>query len=383
MVDAIFLNPFSAGSAVHRPIGTDAIYAGSSERSTLDMTSHASRVAINAPHPFGAPFRQIDPAHALVTIAWSGRGSGVGLPFSVRVPPNWPENYNLANKTRDTTAMLYDPATGLIHDFYEFNPIERTARIRRSYSIAGLGHGTSLGQRVGTTASGSSKIVGAIRAHEVNTPRLTIPHGFKIAAPYRPTNTPPLVMGMAIQAPATNGDGDASKPDYNTGVWPYGSLLAIPPQNQGGPNLEALYPPITDSELAANNEAAIIRDAVYRHAVALRDYGATIADGAGTVILNSDEVLGARGTGLRDGLRALWPHVRMVKNSVTGATATVVKAPSYTIVGNIGTMTVPAGGGTPLAPNRALDAAPPPPPPAEAAMPTLITAGAWPIVAAP
>lgn len=113
----------------------------------------------------------------------------------------------------------------------------------------------------------------------------------------------------------------------NTGNLPYGSLLAIPPESKGGPDLDTLG----------------LSEPGKRLAEALRDYGLYAIDGGGgadgTGSIRADQSISAANfNALKADIPKFYRHMRRVTNSEWST-------------GND-----PVGGGTPLAPNCAFDA---------------------------
>ncbi len=139
------------------------------------------------------------------------------------------------------------------------------------------------------------------------------------------------------------GDANAGQPGENLGYIPYGGLMAIPPVEKGGPDLNklGLSPP------------------GLRLAEALRDYGAYAVDGGPMPIIRTTEnfppsLYNQLHFTLSDDLKKIYMEMRLVLNSVEGATARM--RPNWGYEGFIGTPTWPAGGGEPIAPNTAIDA---------------------------
>lgn len=93
-------------------------------------------------------------------------------------------------------------------------------------------------------------------------------------------------------------------------------------------------------------------------AEAFRDYGLYVVDGGGNLVLRATAPLPPElNRQLRDhDLTILFPYLRLVKNSVEAATARILTGASYRAEGDIGRPVWPAGGGSPLAPNTAIDA---------------------------
>lgn len=349
--DNWFYNPFNKNSAIHRPIGTGAIYAGDNDSATITWLQHTRGMKFNYEHPYGAPFAAVDETDPILSVDFSPsqiKTNEGTLPVEARVPKNkFPINNEPVGLVPDGAVAIYDRTTGKIHDYYNYRYNEGAplATIHRSHDIKGLGHGTKLGERVGVTASGVSIIWGSLQPWELEKPDHVIGHAFQILIPRKPNNNPPQLISKKIQWPATTGDGTSCRPEENNGYIPYGGLMAIPPEDKGGPDLIEMG----------------LSPAGLRLAQALRDYGAYVIDGGQMPVIRttgnfSESLYNQLHFTATDDLNKIYRAMRLVKNSVTGATAEVIEGNSYSHKGFIGTPTWPAGGGTPLAPNTAIDA---------------------------
>ena len=143
---------------------------------------------------------------------------------------------------------------------------------------------------------------------------------------------------------------------HNHGPFAYGALLAIPPgpdcivngkvHDIGGPDLTKMG----------------LREPDLRIAQAMRDYGVYLVDNAGSfniraAVSNEEQLSASVRAAVMNDLAKITRELRLVKNSVEGATArmSATWGPGGWAVGSIGTPTWPAGGGEPLAPNTAID----------------------------
>jgi hypothetical protein len=143
-------------------------------------------------------------------------------------------------------------------------------------------------------------------------------------------------------------DGSAyTNPKHNTGHVPYGSLWALPPVEKGGPDLSQL-------ELSEKGR---------RLAECIRDYGLYAVDGGGATAIRADQDFDPELTReLKAESAKFYRHIRLVENSVPESGKVVFKVgdsatgptggPNRQIIAG----GFPAGGGTPLAPNTAIDA---------------------------
>ncbi len=331
-VEDWFRYPFSKESAQWRPIGTGAQYSANSDPATQALIK-TNPVQINHNNVYGAAASISSPNDPLVTIKWNGAHSGNGLPVTIRMAANEP----FFDKDQgDRSFELLNPVTLLVDSFYGISRSKKEASIHKVYDIRGLGHGKKLGDRIAMSASGASSLLGALRAFEVQTPGLAIQHAHAMAVPRSPGHNTPLLLSKAIQWPACGGDSSSSRPDHNTGPIAYGALLAIPPVSKGGPDFDKMNPPLSE--------------AGRRLFESFRRYGIYLIDGGQTAAFRAD---GPINQALVDKLKVdfknhLFKNLRVVTNSVNGATASVKVGNSYSHQGNIGTPSYPAGGGEPL-----------------------------------
>ena len=346
--DDWFYNPYNKNSAYHRPIGTGAIYADDEHPATTTWLQH-NGMKFNYEHPYGAPYVAVDETDTVVTVPFSPgqiTNPGPTLPVDVRIPRfRWPVNPEPPGINPDGAVAIYDRTTGMIHNFYNYryNDGSPVATIHRAHDIKGLGHGTRLGQLVGVTAAGMSINFGALQPWELEKPGHKIGHALQILIPRHTRANQPQLISKKIQWPATMGDGASWRPDQNLGHIPYGGLMAIPTVDKGGPDL---------------NELGLSPPGL-RLAEALRDYGAYVIDGGQMPVIRTTEnfpqsLYNQLHFTLSDDLKKIYREMRLVLNSVEGATAEMTS--SWPTTGSIGTPTWPAGGGEPLAPNTAIDA---------------------------
>jgi hypothetical protein len=374
----IFANPFNKDSAHHRPLTDAAVYGAPGEPMTdlwiatvpanNGQPGGGTQGFINPGSPYGVntlielesnPERPLeqrncnDSGSAPSTAPWD-----FNKPATLRIPDNsfaeipGSDVPQCAVDRLVCTLRLPHSALRFIETF-ETNrknspPVYR-ARIARNVDMTGLGHGSTLGQRVGATATGSSVLLGAIRKEEIDND-IPITHAIKLAVWWRDSQ-PWQLISREIQWPATAGDGGANKEDHANGLLPYGLCLAIPRQ-------------------ITLTQDMFLTNFGFRLSLALQQYGAYIMDAAGGIIARAEKSVGTEG---RNDFRRCLALLRPVLNNVDGATAEIVKGGSrgQTNGGSIGTPGA-AYNGTPLAPNTAFDAngaTPPPPPPA----PTMIT----------
>lgn len=336
-VETLFLNPLSSESAFHRPIGSGATFsstapfAGYSDGTVADDNVFSNQSVLVTE---GAP----------VTFTWSGALSGVGLPFSIRFPSSGFPTY-VTDPTYDCVATVVNDLF-IGHDIYKIDTRSgvRKAAIHREFDIRGLGHGTVAGwdNRVGSSAAGNAVFAGTIRKHEFETPGLVIGHAHHIALPW---TAPNAFLNRRFQLPAVCTDGFAET-NSTTAPCAYGELLAIKASR-----LSAVLTAINGMSVSS-----AAKEMLGRYATAFCHYGIYVVDSAGQISFRADGVLDAtlKAAFVSFIRTILWADLYRVTNSVTGATGTVTAGAVLT--GSAGTLTYPAGGGTPLAANTAWDA---------------------------
>ena len=365
-------NPFNSNSAWHRPIGTDAIYADDTDTTNI-IWQQARGFRLENRFPYGASYGIADETSPVATIThkscagWNTNPSGNRFPITLRVPSraDFPHGWQRIADCQDGHATIIYRTTGQVRDFYEYDRSDTnnlTASIVRGpYNLDGLGHGSTLGQRVGNTATGFSMLGGALRPWEVMKTGHRIGHALQMSVPAHDVacNRAGIehhVLGKDIQWPATAGDNFARLPGYALGPFAYGALLAIPPgpdcivngkvHDRGGPDLTKMG----------------LSEPGLRIAQAMRDYGVYLVDGAGSFHLRvglspTKQLTGSVEAAVLNDLTKICRELRLVKNSVEDATARMSDTwgPGGWAEGSIGTPTWPAGGGEPLAPNTAID----------------------------
>jgi hypothetical protein len=169
-----------------------------------------------------------------------------------------------------------------------------------------------------------------------------IGHALQMVLPRSPENST-MMLSREVWWPAVSMDGSAYRePSHNTGNIPYGSLWALPPISKGGPDLD---------ELGLTEKGK-------RLAEALRDYGIYVVDGGAAPSIRADQDFSqALRSELTQATRTLYPHVRMVLNSVPeqGKVKFRVGDRMTMPTGGANTQIIPgefpAGGGTPLTPS--------------------------------
>ncbi len=345
-----FYNPFNQYSAHHRPIGTGAIYADEDHPAVQDWLKR-SQINLNlGTTPWGLFFVASDEDGTVKTVTireCSPINPGL-FPVDVRFPYNADDIMPHFPCDRDGSAAVYDRIAGTYHEFFRFGWYDGNpkAAIHRSTRLDDLGHGTRLAERIGTSASGVALAFGLLRGWEVRKEGHPIGHALHMAIP-RTADSADNMLGREVWWPSTSMDGSAyTNPSHNTGNIPYGSLWAIPPVSKGGPDLDTLG----------------LTEKGKRLAEAIRDYGIYVVDGGAAPSIRCDQDFSQE---LRNEMvmetRKFYQYLRMVKNSVpdegkvvfnVGDLAWSPSGPIKQIIQG----EFPAGGGTPLAPNTAIDA---------------------------
>jgi hypothetical protein len=316
-----FYNPFNKNSAHHRPIGTGADYAGDNEQSTRDWLNAASRIGINVGIPYGRSAAAADSStDPMVTVNPSSNSSNGGLPVSLPLPNGEFETH--ATGAGDSEVVIYDRHQDEIFELRKWNWNGGSPESERlwQWDIRGLGHGTTQGEVLGASASGTAGLFGVLRGWEANQSGQRIGHALQMVVPR--VGDCPHLLSTTIVYPATNADWDSGAAENNSGGVPYGALFAIPPESSGGPNLDSLG----------------LSEPGRRLAETLRDYGAYVVDGTGcsTVALRADqEVNDSIRQQMVDDSAKFYQYMRIVKNNSANQSV--------------------AGGGNPLAPNTAID----------------------------
>ena len=319
----IFLNPFNKDSAHHRPIGSDAQYAADDHPATLDWLQ-ADSFNINVGSPWGVSVAEVSTSGAITMIEAKavGADSVSGLPVTIPMPEKGFETKVGLNSTGNTdgVAVIYDRSTGRSHQLrqYNWNNGRPSAGQYKTWDIKGLGHGTRMGDRLGTSASGVAALFGILRGHEINTPGHKIQHALQMVLPRKGRCN--IMLSRQIQLPAVSRDSSAGRANENTGNIPYGALLALPP--------------------SVNIASLGLSEPGRRLAEAIQDYGIYAVDGGGCQngAIRTDQHVDPKtlATLKRDAPK-IYRHIRMVLNN------DVLGSPT-------------AGGGAPRAPNCAFDA---------------------------
>ena len=309
------LNPFSAASHHHMPIGTGAAYAGTSDAAYVDLQRAAGFVSLNSNNGYGKNVFQATGSDPLKTIAWNGDENGYGLggtgpanPGNIRFPSNaLITNLNAAAVDRGIAIMAPDGYTVYELRGYNNNPTTPQASGLKIYDARGLGYDTGT-DRWGFSASGVGNLFGLLRAHEMNDPVNVVSHVLQLALAYNASTAwtqdhgGPILQGDFI-APANGTDSRCNTDATScTGSVKYGSRWAIPPVSAGGPDLTTLALTAREMQLA----------------VCLRDFGTMVIDGTDSAAMRCDQGWNSGViVAVRDAMRKLWPRLRRITNSTT------------------------------------------------------------------
>ena len=305
-----FPNPFGKASALHRPIGSGAIYASDSHATTLNLR-RASFNNINSNNGWGVNVYKSTYADPYVRVT-AGGPYNQGLPVSLRVPA---EAHN--QSTTDATVVIHDATTNITHEFYywRWNNGRPTASIYHQWNIRGAGHTGPGGARVGSSASGVAGMFGLVRGHEVNVAGYKVQHALQMALDGR--GTCGMMLKKQVVWPASSTDGFCNSGDNCRGQIPYGALLALPP--------------------SVNIDSLGLSEPGKRLAKAIQDYGIYVVDNSQCPTLRGDQFIASNvKQALTNDMRKVYPRLRMVLNNDSRQSV--------------------AGGGTARAPNCAIDA---------------------------
>ncbi len=342
-----FYNPFNQYSAHHRPVGTGAVYADEDHPAVQDWLKYSHINITLGSSPWGLFMVDADEDGPLMTVNKRRETGTSGLPAVMRFPAggvdiDFPPD-------RDGNMAVYDRTIDVFNHLrvYSWNEGNPVAVQFRSYEGNSVGHGSRLGDRIGTSASGVAAPFGILRGWEVRKEGHPIGHALQMVLPRtldHTTNT----LGREVWWPAVSMDGSAyTNPSHNTGNIPYGSLWAIPPVSKGGPDLDKLG----------------LTEKGKRLAECIRDYGIYVVDGGGQPTLRADQDFSQElRNELRSEIRKFYNYIRLVENSVPEEGKVIFNVgddplqptggPNKQIIPG----EFPAGGGTPLAPNTAIDA---------------------------
>ena len=342
-----FYNPLNQYSAHHRPIGTGAIYADEDNPAVQDWLKGFQLNITLGSSPWGLYMVDADEDGPMLTVNKRQEARTSGLPAVMRFPSGGVDIDFPVD--RDGNITVYDRTIDVFNHLrvYSWNGGNPVAMQHRSYESDSKGHGSKLGERIGTSASGVAAPFGILRGWEVKKEDHPIGHALQMVLP-RTSDSASNTLGREVWWPAVSMDGSAyNNPSHNTGNIPYGSLWAIPPVSKGGPDLDKLG----------------LSEKGKRLAECIRDYGIYVVDGGGNPTLRADQDFSSA---LRNELvtetRKFYKYIRLVVNSVPDEGKVIFNVDDNPLnpTGGPNKQIIPgdfpAGGGTPLAPNTAIDA---------------------------
>jgi hypothetical protein len=136
--------------------------------------------------------------------------------------PHWPADTMPATGS-DGHADIVDPATGIIHSFWQLKKIdgEWVAALYAWMPIDGTGWADPAHYYQGARAVGIPAFAGMIRKHEVNDGEPVYKHALAMSLTFNGLSAKPAYI-----YPATSADGRGSQP--NSGAIPEGALLMLP-----------------------------------------------------------------------------------------------------------------------------------------------------------
>ena len=269
-----FRQPYASTSAFNRPIGASASYSADVDNETTEIRGRTWN--INTDNGWSFAVIIAEPTDPLYTVTSSSPENGNNLPYQLRIPDGFPG----VPETSDGQVVIYDRANDTVHEFYQFalNGGSPTAAIHRTDDsniasnpanpqniavsvnadiVTGNGHPDyNSTEYVGTRASRTGGLGGLLRNWELTDPGIYPQHALNIQLAYEQLST-------NYEWPAGGVDGSVG---LNTGHINYGALVAIPPVEKNGPDLDTLG----------------LTDAGMRVAKALVYYGGIVTDRRGT-----------------------------------------------------------------------------------------------------
>ncbi len=288
-----YYKPFSRKSAHYRPIGSSAQYGNDQHPETIDWKKR-SNLNLNTGGLFGTAFLEVTGGERRFDILCSRHASCKNLPLRDFPMPNLdkaglPDTWQ--GRLRDNVLVIKYGQN--LYEFYhfQFHDGRPTAAILHIYPINGMGHGRSAGERVGSSASGISMAMGALRKWETHEPSQEIQHVIQVGLN---ATANPQQLSRQFLLPATSVDSFARLPQNNNGSIPYGRIFALPP--------------------SVNIEGLGLTERGKRLARALRNYGFMAVDNGGGIRSDQDwdpAVINE----LKQALTKLVPLLRPVLNS--------------------------------------------------------------------
>lgn len=294
--------PFLKTSAWNIPIGLGATLEGPTATKTANfLQMNTIRMGFfefgPGTYPFGGCwFELAEAGDETATVYHDGVGTGIGMP---QANIKMPDVRFLDNTSGDRNIIVIDPDGDTVRKFYHFRwtGSRYEAELCRVHSLSGLGHGTTPGDRVGSSASGVALIGGYLKPSIVETPGREWPNMIHITVPRNalPNSTGALsILNTSTRLPATTID---SHPARNDGENDYGEVYTV--------------------ETSLNLDSFGFDDIQMRFAQCVRRRGLMIVDGGGTVnggfrAFNGISVSAAEK--INAAASALHPYLRRITN---------------------------------------------------------------------
>lgn len=361
-VEELFLSPFNGNSAYRRPRGDGASLAAIDGLQTY--VNLGRRLPFNHNNGFGVASVLATTGDPLVTVTWNGSLTGANLPVTnVRIPNGWPHYVPPPGE-----ACVVVQPDGEIINFYQYNRDAKTAGIAwRGKYITELGHAVELGRREGTSASSMTPYTGALPHWRLTDATILSDEAIRFAIDYALHLVFPRLGGLdgsvvrghqgaflnrQFQYPAISTDGDAFTANNPAAPLKYGDALTF----ELAYDLAAQKSRIEAQAAAAGISNAQAIRATRMIAASIYQYCAYAVDGGNEILFRATGPIDfALAQAIFELLRrCVLPFLRRVTNAVSGATGVTTGQGVFT--GSPGTpvSTTATGGGSPVAPNRAL-----------------------------
>lgn len=303
--------PFNTGSAWNIPIGSGAELESATDPATADflkMTAFGMAGDVlgigTGTYPVGGPFlAEASAGDTTYQVAVRPGENGINLPFSLKIPESCKQLVTTPSfPSGDRVVLVLNPNGDTVDSFYHFiwNAVSNRfeAGLRRQFSLSGLGHGTSPGDRVGVSASGQTTLAGNIIARILSTPGLEWPQVLMLILPRNALNSSGCTSLLSKQTvlPATTIDAYAET--ANLGAIPYGGVFTV--------------------SRAVTLGSLGLSEMGLRLGKCLWNRGMMAVDGGGCALANfraTPGVTQAQRAELLAQMKVLIPHMRMIKGA--------------------------------------------------------------------
>lgn len=288
---------------------------------TRNWLSAADGIGFNVGAPWGANIYEVTTTDPVKTISAETGCKTRALPANLALPAGGISFRENDKACGDGMVVTINKITNVIEQIrgFHWNGGNPTGVNHHSGNLKDLGQGTRTTGRAGSISIGVNSLFGLLRGEEINTVGMPIRHALQISLPWNKPGYCPAMLAARYIAPAV--DMDTRAPELATGTIPYGSLIALPPESKGGPNLDSLG----------------LSEPGRRLAEALRTYGAYVVDSTTCPNFRTDQFVTNTGA-LKEDMKKLYRYFRIVTNSAWESGGQSV------------------GGGEPLGPNCAFDA---------------------------